>query len=104
MAGDVSVGILCGVYPQPLPLPDQAADLIEVGQGRAYPELLEPIEYYNAKWADEDEECDLPDWKIYDGEQACDDAGPYILRYLHDVYSTPHMQDRQQAANCDYSR
>ncbi len=85
-------------------MPDESADLVEVGQGWAYSELFEPIEYYNAKRADEDEECDLPDWKVYDGEQACDNAGPYIDRRGHDVYNILHVQDRQQAANCDYSR
>lgn len=85
-------------------MPDEAADFVEVGQGRADPELLYPIEYYYAKWTDEDEERDLPYRKFYDGEQTCDDAGPYIHNDGCDIYNALHVHYRQQTAKCDYSR
>lgn len=104
MACDVAVGVLRGVYPQPLPLPDKATDLVEIRCVCIDPELLEPVEQYDTEWADENEEYDLPYRDFNDHKEKCHKAVDNIGYKLTDIQHVPEIKDGQQANDGYYRR
>jgi hypothetical protein len=103
MTCDVLVGMLRCVYPQTLPLPDEAADLVEVRCVRVDPELLQPVEEDYAEWADEDEEYDFPYGYLDDCEEKFHETVDDIGDERTDIEDVPEVQNNQQANN-GYSR